>query len=267
MTKYSKSLLFLCAIISLIVIFIPIYLYIKNFYDHTISSDPAYWGVFGDYVGGILNPIISLLTLIVTSIIALNISKIEKRNHEETVHNPVKPFFVIQDGYFYSADISSIGLSVERDYYDYSEPQSIAGPYDYLNKQFYLKISNKGLGVATDIVVTYEIDLEELKKKISINNPKINTTVSEIRKDEDGRTFIVVTIDAEQHFGFKSLFSKILSNERHGLGVLEKDKEISVSIPSQIMAAFQLQNLHRKLEEFGEYNFPIINITIDYKNI
>lgn len=251
---------------SILAIAIPIYLYINNFYNHTISTDPVYWGVFGDYFGGILNPIISLLTLFVTILIAINISKIEKRNHEETVHNPVKPFFVIGDGYFYSADISAIGLSVEKDYYDYNEPQNTARPNDHLKKPFYLKISNKGLGVATDVVVTFEIDLTELAPAINIKDSKINTTVSEIRKDEDGREFIVLTIDAETHFHYKVLFSKIMAKEIHGLGVIEKDKEVTINLPSQIMATFQLQNLLRKLQ-YGEFVFPYIYLTIDYKNI
>lgn len=265
MSKYSKFLIFIGVSISILAIATPVFLYINNFHNHTISTDPTYWGVFGDYFGGILNPIISLLTLLVTILIAINISKIEQRNHEETVHNPVKPFFVIGDGYFYSADTSEIGLSVEKDYYDYNA-QNIAGPYDHLNKSFYLKISNKGLGVSAEVVVTFEIDLTELTKAINIKDPKINTTVSEIRKDEDGREFIVLKIDAEEHFHYKVLFSKIMSKEIHGLGVIEKDKEVTVNLPSQIMAAFQLQNLLRKLQD-GEFVFPIIFVTLDYKNI
>jgi CRISPR/Cas system CSM-associated protein Csm2 small subunit len=34
------------------------------FRDLSISTDPAQWGVFGDYIGGTLNPILSFLTII-----------------------------------------------------------------------------------------------------------------------------------------------------------------------------------------------------------
>ncbi|EPC9414991.1 hypothetical protein ACR3SC_004225 [Klebsiella variicola] len=37
--------------------------YISNFRASSISSNPSDWGVLGDYVGGILNPLISLITL------------------------------------------------------------------------------------------------------------------------------------------------------------------------------------------------------------
>lgn len=38
--------------------------YILNFKSNTISGDPSNWGVLGDYIGGVLNPLISLFTLI-----------------------------------------------------------------------------------------------------------------------------------------------------------------------------------------------------------
>jgi len=37
--------------------------YILNFRNSSISNNPSDWGVLGDYFGGILNPLISLITL------------------------------------------------------------------------------------------------------------------------------------------------------------------------------------------------------------
>jgi len=37
--------------------------YILNFRSSPISNNPSDWGVLGDYFGGILNPLISLITL------------------------------------------------------------------------------------------------------------------------------------------------------------------------------------------------------------
>lgn len=37
--------------------------YIGNFHLSTISDSPADWGVLGDYFGGVLNPLISMITL------------------------------------------------------------------------------------------------------------------------------------------------------------------------------------------------------------
>lgn len=266
MSRKTRQLIFGATLFVIVAIAAPIFFYVKDFHSLQRSTNPADWGTFGDYFGGILNPIISLLTLIVTIVIAVNISRIEKRNHEETVHNPVKPFFVIGDGYFYSSDISRNGISVEKDFYDYTEPQAPAGPFDHLNKNFYLKVSNKGLGVAADVIISFEIDLTVLRNTLQFDDPKIKTTVSEIRTDEEKRNFIVLTIDAEQHFNYKSFFSKILAKESVRLGVVDKDKEVQAVIPTQMMSAFQLQNLLRRIRG-DDRVFPTLFATFSYKNI
>ncbi|SHG95871.1 hypothetical protein SAMN04488068_1983 [Hydrocarboniphaga daqingensis] len=40
------------------------WLYLTNFGPAKLSTDPAVWGQFGDFVGGAANPVIGLLTLI-----------------------------------------------------------------------------------------------------------------------------------------------------------------------------------------------------------
>lgn len=47
-----------------IIILLAVGAYIINFYDNNISKDPTNWGVLGDYIGGILNPAISLIALL-----------------------------------------------------------------------------------------------------------------------------------------------------------------------------------------------------------
>jgi hypothetical protein len=40
--------------------------YSARFYSYSFSNDPAHWGQFGDYIGGILNPIVTGLALFIT---------------------------------------------------------------------------------------------------------------------------------------------------------------------------------------------------------
>ncbi len=42
-----------------------IFLYVLKFYSYDLSEDSGDWGTFGDYVGGLLNPFLSFLALIV----------------------------------------------------------------------------------------------------------------------------------------------------------------------------------------------------------
>jgi len=265
MSKRTKLIIGIGILITLLAIAAPIFYYVKDFHDIHRSSNPSDWGTFGDFFAGILNPLISLLTLIVTIIIAVNISRIEKRNHDEAVHSPVKPLFTIDPGDFFSSDISNTGLTVEQDFYDYARPQGPAGPNDYLSKQFYLKIFNKGLGIATQVNVTFEIDLNELKQLLLIDDTKINVAAGDIKTDEDGRKFIVLTIKSD-HYNYHGFFFKIWSRERSGLGVVDKGEEVKAAIPSQIMGAFQLYNLIRRLRN-SDTNFPAISVKFTYKNI
>ena len=266
MSRLTRRIIGTASFIALLAIIVPVALYIHDFHNFNRSSVPSNWGPFGDFFGGILNPIISLFTLIVTIVIAVNIAKIEKRNHDESVHSPVKPLFTIESADFFSSDRTNNGFSVEKDFYDYNIPQQPAGSHDYLTKRFYLQSFNKGLGIATQINVSFIIDLNELKKLLQIGHNNLNVTTGDIELDEDGRRFILVSIkSAPQNFNYQGSF-KIWERERVGLGVVDKGEGKDANIPTQMMSAFQLHNLIQKLKNIGEA-FPALNITFDYKNI
>lgn len=264
MSNQTKIIIGIGSVIAMIMIGVPIWYYIKDFYDLPRSSNPQDWGTFGDFFGGILNPIISLLTLIVTIIIAVNISKIEKRNHEESVHSPVKPLIVIESADFFSSSISANGLSVEKDFYDYNPPQGPAGPHDYLTKQFYLNISNKGLGIATHISVTYEINLSELKELLTIDDQKITVVTRGIHSDDDGRKSIVPSIKSD-NLNYRGSFI-ILERERDWLAPINKGEVLKAYLPAQLIKAFQLHNLIKRLKH-DDTSFPAFFVTFNFKNI
>lgn len=266
MSGQTKWIIGIASLFALLAIIAPVAYYIHDFHKLDRSSVPSDWGPFGDFFGGILNPIISLLSLIVTIVIAVNISRIEKRNHDESVHSPVKPLFTIESADFFSSDRTVNGFTVEKDFYDYTRPQQPAGSHDYLTKRFYLKSYNKGLGIATQINVSFAVDLNELKKLLQIDHVKIKVTSGEIKSDEDGRRFIVISVKSgPQDFNYQGSF-KIWERERIGLGVVDKGEEKDANIPSQMMSAFQLHNLIRKLKNVDE-TFPTLNVTFNYKNI
>lgn len=70
----------IAAIIGVTVITaIPIVLYVWNFLGMPLSKNPTDWGVLGDYVGGILNPLLSLVNIIVLIYITTLVSKVENK--------------------------------------------------------------------------------------------------------------------------------------------------------------------------------------------
>ncbi len=70
--------------IALAISIIPLVFYLIKFGSRNLSSDQAQWGSFGDYMGGMVNPFISFLTLLVTAYIAVSLNVYEQRKTSET---------------------------------------------------------------------------------------------------------------------------------------------------------------------------------------
>lgn len=255
-------------IITLILLFsiLPTIFYIFFFHNIPISENPSDWGVFGDYIGGLSNPIIAFFNLIATIFIAIYLVKIENRRHDDSIHSPVKPYFTIKDGMFYSADISAISNYLESYYYDYEPPTLPADQYDYKNKVFHLLLSNKGLGIATDVEVIFEVSLEELRDKLIKATPLVTSAVSEIRVDEYGRSYVIFSVDAEEHFKYKILFCKIFAKETKYIGVVNLDETVKVNLPNDILTAFKFIHFFSNISK-ENIEFPVFTVNIKYKNI
>lgn len=93
----------LIAILILVIIllgYLPIYLYRDQFDSSARSNLQADWGTFGDYIGGLLNPFISLLTLLVTSYIAYILFTYEsRRDAQSKEEGDVKSFMELYQFY------------------------------------------------------------------------------------------------------------------------------------------------------------------------
>jgi hypothetical protein len=53
----------------MILILVPVIMYIFQFIKYGLSNDRTQWGSFGDYVGGLVNPLISIASLIEPQIV------------------------------------------------------------------------------------------------------------------------------------------------------------------------------------------------------
>lgn len=65
------------------VIFTTIGFYAVNFHDHDLSGNPEQWGQLGDYIGGVLNPVLSFTTIVILIITVGIQSKQLKSSQEE----------------------------------------------------------------------------------------------------------------------------------------------------------------------------------------
>ncbi|MBW7675653.1 hypothetical protein [Chryseobacterium chendengshani] len=247
------------SMLSLIILLVPIALYVMDFHEYKRSTDPSDWGTFGDYLGGVLNPIISFLTLLVTIIIAVTIGKIEKKNHDETLHNSIKPFFVIDNADFFSSDVSMSSFPIGKNFYSYNQHEQITAPTNHKFKHF-LKIENKGLGLATELQVTFKIDLNQLKESLQFKNSEIKITVSDIMRPEETKFVDVHLQHARQETSFL-----IFETETVRLGVVDRNGKTELYIPKSLMMAFEIHNYLREFR-IGEF-FPSFSLIFRYKNI
>jgi hypothetical protein len=71
------------AIIGLLVIFVAIGLYIGWFWDFDISSVPADWSNFANYVSGMVGTLISILSLFVLGYITLMVSENSNKENKK----------------------------------------------------------------------------------------------------------------------------------------------------------------------------------------
>jgi len=125
MIDNTRRLLNICWTFTAILIVASVGTYVYNFCGRGISESPEQWGQFGDYLGGILNPIISLINLIVLTYLSISISRIEERRNQWTLQELARPF-----------------------------GQIICGDYEDLIQ---VKLKNCGLGplIITNIIVTH----------------------------------------------------------------------------------------------------------------
>lgn len=63
-SKKTLRLLMLIAVPVAVAGLLVVSLYAWNFHAHTISLDPTRWGVFGDFFGGVLNPVVATAALV-----------------------------------------------------------------------------------------------------------------------------------------------------------------------------------------------------------
>lgn len=72
----NKIIVLIITCIALLLCLLPLSLYILWFRENPISNDPSQWHNFG----GILSPVISLVTLVVTIILAFRLKKLDRKN-------------------------------------------------------------------------------------------------------------------------------------------------------------------------------------------
>ena len=71
-------------------------IYVVNFVQSGISKNPENWGQFGDFFGGTLNALLSIINFIVLTFLTLKIVEIEETRNSKMLAESVKPIGVFE---------------------------------------------------------------------------------------------------------------------------------------------------------------------------
>lgn len=67
LNQIKRNKLLFLAVLACIV---PILIYVIRFHSYNFSKDPADWGTFGDYIGGVYSVLLSIIAIYVTYMIS-----------------------------------------------------------------------------------------------------------------------------------------------------------------------------------------------------
>ncbi len=84
MVKF-KTFLIVFGILLFIALTIPILFYTGNFWGQNISDDTQVWGTFGDYFGGIFNPLIAIANLIIFIKLTLIVADMQDKSTKQSL--------------------------------------------------------------------------------------------------------------------------------------------------------------------------------------
>ena len=94
------TLLMVCGAFAFLAFAVPIGFYMSVFGSRRLSDDPADWGVFGDFIGGSINPLLALLNVGIFVYIAIRLHDLEtEREYElhdlekDLTQLQVRPYF------------------------------------------------------------------------------------------------------------------------------------------------------------------------------
>lgn len=80
-----KNIIYAIMIAGAILTFAFILIFILNFWGTPISTKIEHWAQFGDYIGGILNPILALVNICVFIILTLTIQDLTDKNNKASI--------------------------------------------------------------------------------------------------------------------------------------------------------------------------------------
>ena len=88
----NKTLVYYIWISCISFLVLTLGIFILNFRNNEISDKPEVWGQFGDYFGGIMNPIVSIINLIILTYLSIRLVKNDDDRNKWTLQELARPY-------------------------------------------------------------------------------------------------------------------------------------------------------------------------------
>ncbi len=88
----NRKLIIILCVVSGIILVSTVCIFLVKFHNQNISNDIANWGQFGDYFGGVLNPLLALINLVILAILSIRLVKIEDDRNKWTIKELARPY-------------------------------------------------------------------------------------------------------------------------------------------------------------------------------
>jgi hypothetical protein len=83
--KKLKVFLIVFGFIISIALLIPTLFYTVNFFGSSLSEDPQIWGAFGDYFGGLFNPVIAIANLVIFIKLTIIVADMQDKSNTQAL--------------------------------------------------------------------------------------------------------------------------------------------------------------------------------------
>lgn len=176
--------------IVLAIVVFPLGYYCINFFEHRISDSPADWGVFGDFIGGTANPLLSIVNIWVLWHLTKEVSK--------------------QD--------NQMALNQFRfDFY-----QKIKGAFNQFNEEEILSADIENLLMDLDSLIDYSFLFQEIEKEFLAHSEVLNETVLNMRDNYSDIIYDGVSGEVRDTAAFDELVNEFTKNKASFLKLLQK---------------------------------------------
>ncbi len=256
-------------ILLLVVLLIPIGVYVNKFWNNELSDNKGDWGTFGDFVGGLLNPVISVLTLALTAVIAIMLHSRDKKRQDDEAKRNVQPELVTNlQKVFYcnSSDLDGVPYPLSFSYEDYERKTS--QPSSYI--PFYIPIYNIGHRTAKNISFRFTMDFDRIVALFQgLNNNSTYAGKINLKDSENTQLYGQLQFRLKKHIDDILLIKENISSISHIFNAEISNQPYHLDIPSQFLDLYQAYvflNYHQE-KPHQKFDFPPISLTIDYEDI